>query len=94
MIKNTAVESCVICGRDGVMTIDPPRRTLARGVDPNDSSYSVTVVLPDVQLCGDHYHDVRSKEIVVGWCDDEGCRTFGATGTVSPCGKLYLALKR
>lgn len=94
MTEKLATASCVICGAKGVMTIDPPRRTLARGVDPSDSSFSVTIVLPDVQLCGDHYHQVRSKEVVVGWCDDEECRIYGEIGTLSPCGKPYLALKR
>jgi hypothetical protein len=47
-----------------------------------------------VQLCGDHYHQVRSKEVAVGWCDDEECRIYGEIGTLSPCGKPYLALKR
>jgi hypothetical protein len=54
----------------------------------------VTIVLPDVHLCGDHYHQVRSKEVVVGWCDEEECRIYGETGTTSPCGKPYLVLKR
>ena len=94
MIENVVTRRCVICGHDGVMTVDPPRRTLARGTDPSDSSYSVTVVLPDMELCGDHYQDFRSKELVIGWCDDEKCRHFGVVGAPSPCGKEYLALKR
>jgi hypothetical protein len=94
MIEKVATETCVICGAKGDMTIDPPRRTLARGVDPSDSSFSVTIVLPDVRLCADHYREVGSKAVVVGWCDEEQCRIYGAVGTDSPCGKPFTALKR
>jgi hypothetical protein len=92
--EKALAERCVICGNGDVMTVDPPRRTLARGTDPSDSSYSVTVVLPDVHLCGDHHREFRTKELVIGWCDDELCRIYGAVGAPSPCGKDYLALKR
>jgi hypothetical protein len=37
---------------------------------------------------------VRAKDVVVGWCDEEQCRIYGAIGTDSPCGKPYLVLKR
>ena len=94
MIEDLATETCAICGSKGEIAIDPPRRTLARGVDPSDSSYSVTIVLPDVQLCGDHYREVRSRELVLGWCDDEQCRTYGAIGSISECGEPYVVLKR
>ncbi len=94
MSDSVVAGNCVICGHVSAMTVDPPRRTLARGTDPSDSSYSVTIVLPDVLLCGDHYHQFMSKELVVGWCDEESCRTYGAVGALSACGKPFVALKR
>jgi hypothetical protein len=94
MIEKLAVETCAICGAEGIMSMDPPRRTLARGVDPSDSSFSVTIVLPDVRLCEHHYEEVQSKDVVVGWCDDERCRIYGAIGTLSPCGEPFIVLKR
>jgi hypothetical protein len=81
--------SCVLCGVPATVAIDPPRRTLARGLDPNDPSYSVTVILPDVTLCAQHSVDVRQGKQLVGWCDDQRCRTYGALGEPSACGHLY-----
>ena len=49
---------------------------------------------PDVLLCDDHYHQFMSKELVVGWCDEESCRTYGAVGALSACGKPFAVLKR
>lgn len=84
--------SCVLCGEPAVTTVEPPRRTLARGVDPTDPSYSVTVILPDVALCAEHTLDVRQGGRLVGWCDDPRCRTFGEIGESSPCGGPYAKL--
>lgn len=72
--------------------MDAPRRTLARGVDPGDDSYSVTVVLPDVPLCAEHATGVRLGDLVIGWCDHERCRTYGEAGGVSACGATYQRL--
>lgn len=80
---------CVLCGKPMTVMIDPPRRTLARGLDPSDESFSVTVILPDIPLCDDHAEDVRQGERQVGWCDDAPCRNFGEVGQASPCGKEY-----
>ncbi len=85
---------CVICGRAGTVAIDPPRRTFARGADPSDSSYSIIAVLPDITLCEEHAEDVRSREVAVGWCDDERCRLYGESGEASPCGEPYKELRR
>lgn len=80
---------CVLCGEPATEAIEPPRRTLARGVDPDDPSYSVTVILPNVALCADHAPDVRRGARLVGWCDDQHCRAYGALGEVSACGRPY-----
>jgi hypothetical protein len=80
---------CVLCGQPATEAIDPPRRTLARGLDPGDPSYSVTVILPDIALCIEHSLDVRQGERLVGWCDDQRCRTYGALGEPSACGLPY-----
>jgi hypothetical protein len=80
---------CVLCGEPATEAIEPPRRTLARGLDPGDPSYSVTVILPDVALCAAHSLDVRNGERSVGWCDDQRCRSYGALGELSACGLPY-----
>ena len=51
---------CAICGQAGTVMVDPPRRTIARGADPSDSSFSVIAVLPDVLLCEEHAEDMLS----------------------------------
>ena len=81
--------SCALCGEAATQTIEPPRRTLARGLDPADPSYSVTVLLPDMALCAEHTLDVRQGERLVGWCDEPSCRTYGEVGEPSPCGNPY-----
>jgi hypothetical protein len=83
---------CVLCGQAAAETIEPPRRTLARGLDPTDPSYSVTVILPDVALCAAHSFDVRQGKRRVGWCDDQRCRTYGELGEPSACGGPYTRL--
>jgi hypothetical protein len=85
---------CDLCGRPASVTVEPPRRTLARGTDPDDSSLSVIVVLPDVLLCEDHAEAVVHGEVSLGWCDDEKCRGFGEVGLDSACGDPYRTLKR
>lgn len=80
---------CVLCGEPATDALVPPRRTLARGLDPSDPSYSITVILPDIALCADHSVDVRHGERFVGWCDDPCCRTYGALGEPSACGGPY-----
>jgi hypothetical protein len=84
--------SCVLCREPATEMIEPPRRTLARGLDPTDPSYSVTVILPDVALCAVHTLDVRQGERLVGWCDDQRCRTYGELGEPSACGGPYKRL--
>jgi hypothetical protein len=81
--------SCVLCAEPATETIEPPRRTLARGLDPSDPSYSVTVILPDIALCSEHAFDVRQGEQLLGWCDDPRCRSYGALGEASHCGDPY-----
>jgi hypothetical protein len=83
---------CALCGGPATEMLDPPRRTLARGLDPSDPSYSVTVILPDVALCVGHALDVRHGERLVGWCDDQRCRTYGELGGPSACGDPYKKL--
>ncbi|MDA8038191.1 MAG: hypothetical protein M0Z69_06890 [Actinomycetota bacterium] len=85
---------CVICGRAGTAPMAPPRRTLARGADPDDASYSIIAVLPDVALCAEHFEDVRRGELSIGWCDAEQCRLYGEHGQPSPCGEPFKTLKR
>ncbi len=80
---------CALCDDPSVGTIEPPRRTLARGLDPDDESYSVTVILPDVPLCTVHTLEVRQGDRLIGWCDDEVCRKYGEVGEPSSCGDPY-----
>ena len=89
MTPNGPNPACVICGEPATEAIEPVRRTLARGLDPGDPSYSVTVILPDIALCAQHAGDVRQGERVVGWCDDALCRTYGELGGPSVCGNPY-----
>lgn len=88
-VTTASAAPCVLCGEPATETVEPPRRTLARGVDPRDPSYSVTVILPDIALCAEHCLDVRQGGQLVGWCDDQRCRTFGALGEPSACGHPY-----
>lgn len=81
--------SCALCGQPAMETAEPSRRTLDRGLDPSDTSCSVTVILPDIALCAEHAFDVRQGERLVGWCDDPRCRTYGEIGEPSPCGGPY-----
>lgn len=90
MTTSTADLACVLCAQPATEAIEPSRRTLARGADPGDQSYSVTVILPDVPLCGVHARAIRDGERLVGWCDDERCRTYGALGESSACGEPYV----
>jgi hypothetical protein len=82
---------CAFCGVPGSVTIDPPRRTLAR--ESGDPSFSIIAVLPDVMLCDEHAEEVMHRQIVLGWCDDEKCRGYGEARQASPCGALYKELK-
>lgn len=91
-MTSTELGPCAICSEPATETIDPPRRTLARGADPADPSYSVTVILSDVALCAQHTLDVLEGERFVGWCDDPRCRTYGEVGDPSPCGGPYTKL--
>lgn len=95
MTSSKALEStCVLCAGPATETIDPPRRTLLRGLDPSDPSYSVTVILPDVALCAEHALEIRQGERLVGWCDDQRCRTYGELGEPSGCGAPYRKLNQ
>jgi hypothetical protein len=88
----TSKTPCVLCKRPATVEIEPPRRTLARGLDPSDQSFSVTVILPDVLLCGEHAVQVRHGDTHIGWCDDERCRSYGEVGETSICGDQYKRL--
>ena len=94
MTTSSERSACVFCGEPSTDTIEPPRRTLARGPDPDDAAFSVIAVLPDLRLCALHAGDLRRGGLAVGWCDDERCRGFGRTGEVSPCGAPYKELRR
>lgn len=85
---------CDVCGRSSSVTMEPPRRTLARGADPDDPSLSIIVVLPDIVLCEDHADEVGRGELSLGWCDNERCRVYGEAGLISPCGEPFTTLKR
>jgi len=80
---------CALCSQPATVSIEPPRRTLGRGPDPSDPSYSVTVILPDVMLCAEHAFEVRQGDTLIGWCDDERCRVYGEVGEMSPCGHKF-----
>ena len=85
--------SCAFCARPATVAEEPPRRTLARGADPDDSTFSITVILPDVPLCPAHAEDLFGGRLAVGWCDAESCRVFGELGAPSPCGAPYLSVE-
>ena len=86
--------ACAVCGSAGAVQVEPPRRTFARGADPSDPAYSIIAVLPDIALCEEHAETVRSGDMSIGWCDDEGCRRYGEVGDPSPCGAPYSKLRR
>ncbi len=89
MTPGTPATACALCGGPATETIEAPRRTLARGPDPGDPSYSLTVILPDIELCLEHALQVREGTRLIGWCDDPRCRTYGEVGEASSCGNLY-----
>ncbi|HEY1830149.1 MAG TPA: hypothetical protein VGG38_07900 [Acidimicrobiales bacterium] len=80
---------CSLCSQPATVSNEPARRTLSRGPDPSDPSFSVTVILPDVMLCAEHALDVKEGTTLIGWCDDERCRIYGEVGEPSPCGRPY-----
>ena len=84
--------TCGLCSRSASVTVEPPRRAFERGPDPDDPSYSVTVLLPDVALCGGHALRVSRRDTCIGWCDDELCRLYGEAGQISPCGQPFTKL--
>jgi len=91
----TALDSespCALCSGSATVTVEPSRRTLDRGLDADDPTYSVTVMLPDIPLCAGHALDVRAGSTLIGWCDDEHCRIYGEVGEKSPCGHPYKRL--
>jgi hypothetical protein len=92
MAAPASESACVVCGGLATRALDPPRRTLARGLDPNDTSYSVTVILPDVALCEEHASEVDQGSRLIGWCDDQQCRTYGEIGELSRCGEPFKKL--
>jgi hypothetical protein len=90
--SSATVALCALCVRPATETIEPARRTMARGADPSDPSYSLTVILPDVGLCAEHAQDVGEGKVFVGWCDDQRCRIYGEVGIPSACGDPYKKL--
>jgi hypothetical protein len=90
--SHPSASSCAVCGGTATVMIEPPRRTLTRGSDPSDPSFSVTAILPDVPLCAEHALDVRRGARGIGWCDDERCRAYGEIGEASACGEQYKKL--
>jgi hypothetical protein len=72
--------------------LPPKRRTLDRGPDPDDNSYSITVILPDVPLCDTHTRELLQDDVRLGWCDDPQCRNYGEAGEASTCGAPYMDL--
>ncbi len=92
MISLDSGSPCALCSQAATVALEPPRRTLGRGPDPDDPSYSVTVVLPDIPLCLGHASDVRTGNTLMGWCDDEHCRIYGEIGETSPCGQQFIRL--
>jgi len=93
MTDEVVLSTCAICGHDGSVAIEPPRRTLARGADSGDPSFSIIAVLPDVMLCEEHAEEIAQRQLLLGWCDDEQCRIYGEAGHRSPCGEPYKELK-
>ena len=88
-MTSSAVSVCALCGEPATTAMEPPRRSLVRGLDPSDPSRCVTAILPDVPLCNTHAVAVHSGERTVGWCDDSCCRIYGEAGACSPCGAEY-----
>jgi hypothetical protein len=88
-VESPTPSPCALCDQPATSAIEPRRRTMDRGLDPSDESYSVTVLLPDVPLCDEHASEVRGGDRFVGWCDDEHCRTYGEAGETSACGEPY-----
>lgn len=86
--------TCAVCGSAATVTADPPRRTFARGPDPEDPSFALIAVLPELDLCDDHFRETREAGLLIGWCDDARCRRYGKVGERSPCGEAYERLRR
>jgi len=91
-VNTETLAPCVLCGQRPTELMAPPRRTFDRGADPEDNSFSITVILPDVALCDQHARYVRDGDLPLGWCDDTLCRTYGEAGERSACGAQYATL--
>lgn len=72
--------------------IKPPRWTVARGQYPNDPSYSITAILPDVPHCDVHAIDCHQWGRPIRWCDDQRCRTLGELANPQHVGTPYKKL--
>ena len=81
--------ACAVCGLTATAVVEPPRRTLDRGPDPDDRSFSITVMLPNMPLCEQHARQVREGDLSLGWCDDPRCREYGEAGERSACGAVF-----
>ena len=93
MTNASSHPSCVMCQRTATIAIDPPRRTFTRRPVSTESSCSIIAVLPNISLCDEHGEEVQSREVSIGWCDDEQCRQYGEKGAPSPCGQYYKELR-
>lgn len=74
--------------------MEPPRRTIARGPNPDDTASCVIAVPPDAVLCLEHGAQIAERHRSLGWCDDERCRPWGELDGTSPCAKPYTELRR
>ncbi len=93
-MSGAEVPGCAVCERSGDVAVEPRKRTLARGTDPEDPSFGIIAVLPDIRLCAEHAEALTAGELTIGWCDNEGCRLYGPDGGPSPCGALFTPLRR
>jgi hypothetical protein len=77
---------CAVCGGTPAALFEPPHRTLDRGPDPEDDSYSIIVILPEVPLCPKHARQVRD-----GGCASVGAITQTAASTARPVSSRLVA---
>ncbi len=78
---------CVVCGAtENVKSIFKSRPRLT--VTSDDGNGEVRM-LPPVDLCDTHRMPAALREIVIGWCEDPGCRCWGVEGRKSPCGQYF-----
>jgi len=81
---------CAVCGAPGRRSFFANQPFIARRrVEADGTVVEVNDPVPPISVCMEHWVEVLSERLPVGYCDDERCRRWGPEGAASPCGAPY-----